>query len=196
MKAKSFRDSDGWFDRDGVFTKWFEHFPVLGFVVAGIQAACGNEVRPQARIQRKTWKEVLPMLNGTQDQATRAMAVCTNSTVVCAGIVIGTFLGGPLGGVIGAGLATPIGILAEEKIVQVWVKNPGLKAQFEEATIGRYIYETLRNMGGAAIAGYLGAWLGSLTAAEMDSAVVALLKNLGSSMSIPTDVGVYALFKL
>ncbi len=101
-----------------------------------------------------------------------------------------------MGAVIGAGLATPIGILAEYKISNVLVKNPGLKAKFEEATIGRYIYETLRNMAGAAIAGYLATWLGSLAAAEMDSAVVALLKALGSSMKLPTDVGVYALFKL
>jgi hypothetical protein len=36
--------SDGFFDRDGWLAEFLEHWPVLGFVVAGIQLAAGNEV--------------------------------------------------------------------------------------------------------------------------------------------------------
>lgn len=125
----------------------------------------------------------------------RAIAVCTNSAIVCAGIVIGAYFGGPLGAVIGAGLATPIGILAEDKIANIWEKNPRLKAQFEEATIGRYIYETLRNMAAAGLGGYLAEWLGSLAATEMSSAVVSILKALGSKIDTVADFTVYALMK-
>lgn len=100
-----------------------------------------------------------------------------------------------MGAVIAAFISTPIGILTEVTIAEVWVTNPGLKAQFEEATIGRYIRETLRNMLGAAAGAYLAKWLGSLTPQEMDSALVAVLKKLGSKIAIPADFGAYVLVK-
>ncbi|ETW87826.1 hypothetical protein HETIRDRAFT_245866, partial [Heterobasidion irregulare TC 32-1] len=113
---------DGWFDRDGFFASFFEKLPVVGFIVAALQFAAGNE-----------------------DHAARAIAYCANSTTVMVGITIGTCLGGPIGAMIRAGLATPIGILAEMALAGYLVHDPRLKAQFEEATIGRFLYESLRN---------------------------------------------------
>lgn len=104
--------------------------PLLGFVVAGIHEIAGNH-----------------------EHAARALAKCANSSVVCVGVVIGFMLGETMGSVIGAGIATPIGIWIETEIKDHLIEDPMLLAQFEEATLGRYIGETLLNMGMAAIPG-------------------------------------------
>ncbi|KAK3344757.1 Cyanovirin-N [Neurospora tetraspora] len=121
---------DGFWDRDGWAAKTFEGVPLLGFVVAGIHEIAGNH-----------------------EHAARALAKCANSSVVCVGVVIGFMLGETMGSVIGAGIATPIGIWIETEIKDHLIEDPMLLAQFEEATLGRYIGETLLNMGMAAIPG-------------------------------------------
>lgn len=109
--------------------KHFESVPLIGFAVAGVHAAAGNN-----------------------DHAVRAMARCANSTIVCVGVVLGFMLGETTGSIIGAGIATPIAIWVETEISQ-YIEDPRLRGEFEEATIGRYIGETLMNMGLAAIPG-------------------------------------------
>lgn len=104
--------------------------PLIGFAIAGVHAAAGN-----------------------YEHAARALAKCANSSVVCVGVVIGFMLGETLGSVIGAGIATPIGIWIETEIKEHLIEDPMLLAEFEEATLGRYIGETLVNMGMAAIPG-------------------------------------------
>ena len=59
-------------------------------------------------------------------------------------------------------MTTPIGILVETKIAGT-IKDPQLQAQFEEATVGRYILETIRNTLAVGAAGYIAAYLGSLS---------------------------------
>ncbi|KAK1776295.1 Cyanovirin-N [Copromyces sp. CBS 386.78] len=121
---------DGFWDRDGWFAKTFEGVPLIGFAIAGVHAAAGNN-----------------------EHAARALAKCANSSVVCVGVVIGFMLGETVGSVIGAGIATPIGIWIETEIKDHLIDDPMLLAEFEEATLGRYIGETLLNMGMAAIPG-------------------------------------------
>ncbi|KAK3392411.1 Cyanovirin-N [Sordaria brevicollis] len=121
---------DGFWDRDGWFANTFESVPLIGFVIAGVHAAAGNS-----------------------EHAARALAKCANSSVVCVGVVVGFMFGETLGSVIGAGIATPIGIWIETEIKEHLIEDPMLLAQFEEATLGRYIGETLLNMGMAAIPG-------------------------------------------
>ncbi|KAK2590190.1 hypothetical protein QQS21_012131 [Conoideocrella luteorostrata] len=125
----------GLLDPDGPVTKFLEELPFVGFVVAGIHA-----------------------LSGDEQHAKRALAVCANSSIVCASIIVGAWIGGPIGASIGAGLATPLAILVEIQIAGI-IKDPRLQAQFEEATIGRYLYETFRNMLTAGAAAYLGSFL-------------------------------------
>lgn len=122
------------------------------------------------------------------------MALCTNSSIVCVGIVVGSLLG-PVGAMIGAGIATPIGICVETFVVKKTIKNPALRAQFEEATIGRYIYETLRNIFAAGCAGYFAKFIGGLgpgTLAAMDSDITRAFGKLGVAAA---DFAVYALLK-
>jgi hypothetical protein len=115
-------------------------------------------------------------------------------------MVIGFLVGGgPVGAAIGAGIATPIGILAETTLANALVHDPRLRAQVEEATIGRYLFETLRNMGAALVAGYLGKYLEGLSKAEaaaVEGIIAGLLARLGSKFAGPTvEVSLYALLK-
>lgn len=96
---------------------------------------------------------------------------------------------------IGAGIATPIGICAETFVVKKTINKPALRARFEEATIGRYIYETLRNIFATGCAGYFAKFierleLGSLAAMDMD--ITRAFEKLGVTAA---DFAVYALLK-
>lgn len=96
---------------------------------------------------------------------------------------------------IGAGIATPIGICVETFVVKTTINKPALRAQFEEATIGRYIYETLRNIFATGCAGYFAKFierlgLGSLAAMDMD--ITRAFEKLGVTAA---DFAVYALLK-
>lgn len=103
-------------------------------------------------------------------------------------------MGGPLGGAIGAGLSTPIAILVESEIKNT-ITDPRLKAEFQEATIGRYIYETLRNTIAAGAAGYLAKFLaqqaGTITAEALGNIAGQFAKRTTSL----SEVGAYALLK-
>lgn len=110
------------------------------------------------------------------------------------GIFIGSLLG-PAGAMIGAGIATPLGICVEA-VVKKTIKNSALRARFEEATIGRYIYETLRNIFATGGAGHFAKFveklkLGSLGVTATDFAMYALLKKYILFLSVYCRVAAY-----
>jgi hypothetical protein len=89
---------------------------------------------------------------------------------------LGTLIGGPLGTLAGsplcaligasvgaaicASLSTPIAILVETQIAR-FIKDPHMRAQFGAATVGRYLFYTIRNTleagATACVSGILGA---------------------------------------
>lgn len=84
-----------------------------------------------------------------------------------------------MGAAIGAGIATPIAILEEISLSNL-IEDPRLKAQFEEVTITRFIYETLRNMGVALVARYLGSYLETASKELLEGLIHRLMVSLGS----------------
>lgn len=100
----------------------------------------------------------LSLTHYSQEHAKRAIALCVNSSIICGGILIGVWIGGSIGAALGAGLTTALSILVETQIAGK-IKDPQLQAQFEEATIGKCFYETIRNMLAAGAAAYLGSFL-------------------------------------
>ncbi|KAI1496536.1 hypothetical protein F5X99DRAFT_400150 [Biscogniauxia marginata] len=126
-------------DGEGPFARFFERGSFTDFVIAEIHAQACNE-----------------------EYADRIRVFCANSSIVCGGIIVGTLIGGPLGGVIGAGLAAPLGILVETQIAGT-IQESQLQTQFEEATIGCYLYETLQKTLAEGAAEYLGRFLGKQT---------------------------------
>lgn len=182
--------SDGPFDREGAVTKFFERVPFVGFVVAGIHSIAGNEV-----CLIVLYTAPLSLMHYSQEHAKRAIALCANSTIVCGGILIGAFIGGPIGAAVGAALTTTIAILAETLIAGT-IKDPQLQAQFEEATIGRCFYETLRNMLAAGAAAYLASFLstqaGNLSARALGEIAKTLSKKATASAS---DFAAYWMIK-
>ncbi|KAI1635309.1 hypothetical protein F4809DRAFT_651288 [Biscogniauxia mediterranea] len=123
-------------EKGGPFTRFFERAAFVEFVVAEIHAQASKE-----------------------DDINQIRAFCANSSIVCGGIIIGTIIGGPLGGMIGAGLAAPLGVLVETQKAGI-IQNSLLQTQFEESTIGCYLYETLRVTLSEGAAEYLGKFLG------------------------------------
>jgi hypothetical protein len=116
------------------------------------------------------------LLNGNQspqEWGKRAIAFCANSSIVCTGIFIGALIGGPVGAAIGAGITTPVGILVETQIART-ITDPVLKGQFEEATIGRFIYETLRNVLAAGAAAMIAKFVGNLSTTSYELATQQL----------------------
>ncbi|KAL9101179.1 MAG: hypothetical protein Q9163_003538 [Psora crenata] len=136
-----------------------------------------------------------------KEQAARALATCTNSTIVCAGILVGmavgTALGNPLiGGVIGAGLASPIGILAETKIADALIDDPRVRSDIHEATVGRYIYETLRNMLAAGAAAFLAEGVSAAAGPVIDTFIEGVVNGLATKgLKLVIDFSVYSALK-
>ncbi|KAI3608132.1 cnvh-domain-containing protein [Moniliophthora roreri] len=127
-----------WFGRDGLLVLLFERAPFVGSVIAAVQFTVGND-----------------------DRGKRALAHCANSSIVSVGIIVGVSFSGPIGAVIGAGIATPMGI-AVERFIAGKIKDPALRSQFEPATAWRFIYESSRNMFSAGIASLVGRWSGDV----------------------------------
>ena len=110
-----------------------------------------------------------------QEQARRAIAVCTNSSIVTAGICIGATIG-PVGAAVGGALSTPLGIAAEAAL-KTTITAERIKACFQDVTIRRTIYEALRNALAAGTAGCLGNLLGGLVKFFGEVASFALVKR-------------------
>jgi len=123
--------------------------------------------------------------------------VCTNSSIVCVGILIGTGFASPiLGAVIGAGLASPLGILAENEIKKALIDDPHVRSQFEEATVGRYIYETLRNMVAAGAASYLAEGFEAALGPQIDAVISRVVTQLNAKyIKTAIDFSIYGALK-
>jgi len=166
------------FDRDGWIIKWLENMPVLGYVVAGTHWVAGNE-----------------------DYTARAIAKCTNSTLVMFGTIVGglvcsVFANPVIGIVIGAGIASPFGIWAETQIAIKCITDPAVRDQIEEATLGRYIFETLRNIVSAGAAGALAKALSTVLKPGIDAVMKGIMASLAKrGILIGTNVSLYAILK-
>ena len=99
---------------------------------------------------------------------------------------------------IGAALTTPIGVLAEHAI-STTISDPAIKGQFDELTIGRILYETLRNTLAAGAAGAFGHYLEGVTTSALSASgkelVAALAKYGGQAVGTATDFTSYAFLK-
>lgn len=135
------------------------------------------------------------LIHWLQEHAKRAVALCANSSIVCGGIIIGVLIGGPLGAALGAGLTTPLAILVETKIAGT-INDPMLQAQFEEATIGRYFYESFRNMLAAGAAAYLASFLSAQATNLTTSALGEISsKLLPSATGFTSELAAYWMLK-
>jgi hypothetical protein len=113
------------------------------------------------------------------------------------GMLVGTAFGNPIiGCVIGAGLSTPLGILAETGIAKANIDDPRVRSEIEEATVGRYIYETLRNMRAAGTASFAAEWLSEAIGPEIDTIMKGLMAAM-AKRGIPTivDFSLYGILK-
>jgi len=120
-----FEEHSGILDRDGWLADFLEPLPIIGLVVAAVHKAAGND-----------------------EHVARALALSGNASIgLVLGMPIGLLFGNPvLGAVVGAAVSTPTGILAKVEISSRLIDDPRLRGQFEEAAVGRYLYETLQNM--------------------------------------------------
>lgn len=123
------------------------------------------------------------------------MAYCANSSIVCSGIIIGSLCGGVLGGMIGAAVTTWLGVLTERMIADK-IADPVIRGQFEEATLGRILYETIRNVAAAGAAGVIGEYLMTVTPAAFSAAWKAVGEALGKALGVGGEVASYAFLKL
>ncbi|KDR79182.1 hypothetical protein GALMADRAFT_277685 [Galerina marginata CBS 339.88] len=137
-----FEKHDGLLDRDGALTKFVEDIPVVGYIAALAHYCAGNT-----------------------EWAKRAAAVATRATIVTIGVTIGSLIGGPMGAAIGAGVATSIGIAAEAGIRKK-IGDEGLQGEFEDATVGRYIFETLKAMIATGAARQFSKWIKKIPVEE------------------------------
>ncbi|TBU30403.1 Cyanovirin-N [Dichomitus squalens] len=135
-------------------------------------------------------------LTENNEWARRDCALCLNSTIVTVGICLGICIGGRIGAATAAGLLTPVGTLVEME-VRKWIKDDKLKAQFEEATIGRYCYDTLQKMLAPGAGAYLGAFFESSFSLPLMSRIASedLYKVLGDDIKSTVDLASYMFLK-
>ncbi|KAF7364108.1 CNVH-domain-containing protein [Mycena sanguinolenta] len=113
-----FVHNDGFWGADGWVVTTFESTPYAGFAMGLVHAIAGDKV------QLRTFR----------------------STAIAGLGSIGAYFGGPIGAALLAGAATPITIMMEQWVGSNYIDDPVLRQEFEEATLGRYIIETLVNM--------------------------------------------------
>ncbi|KAJ7141962.1 Cyanovirin-N, partial [Mycena crocata] len=119
----AFVRNDGFFGADGWLAQTMESMAYAGFVMA---------------ILRKT--------SGDEDRFRRAMIHASGSTAVSVLGAIGGKFGGPIGAALIAGAATPLKMLLEQWAGSNLINDPVLRQEFEEATLGKYIIETITSM--------------------------------------------------
>ncbi|KAI1453647.1 Cyanovirin-N [Annulohypoxylon moriforme] len=115
--------------RDNWATTIAEQIPLVGSAIAGLHRV--TDEKESERLYRN-------------------IAASTNSATVTVGTVIGAFIGrairGPvIGMVLGAGLSTAPDIFLEERIAAS-IEDAEVRSRIQEATLGRYVFETLRDM--------------------------------------------------
>ncbi|TEB28099.1 hypothetical protein FA13DRAFT_830119 [Coprinellus micaceus] len=115
-----FEQHDHAWGRDGWLTKVAERIPIVGYIIAALHLAKGN-----------------------RDHALRASARCTSSTTVTAAALAGAWVMGALGGFVAAGLSTPLAMLVRSHIAKN-IEDPGLRAEFEEVTVKRALFDSIK----------------------------------------------------
>jgi hypothetical protein len=128
--------SDGFFDRDGTAVRFLQNVPVVGFIVAGIDLAKGDP-----------------------NDAKRAAADATYSTIITSAAILASVFTGPIGIAIGSALATPLAIVSEDKIAST-IQDPAIRDTFPAETLDRFLSLTFVNFIAAGTGPYLGAWAG------------------------------------
>ncbi|KAF8310744.1 hypothetical protein DL93DRAFT_2061772 [Clavulina sp. PMI_390] len=166
-----FERHDGPFDRDGVIAHTLERVPFAGLLVSFLHHHADNA-----------------------DHALRALALSGNSTIVCVGIMLCIMVSASIGAAIGAAATTGLGIFVESKVAAK-IEDPQLRAQFAEATVGRYIYETLRNTAAAGAAAYLAEYLVATYAAHPQVLAQVSATFAARGIAVTTEPSSYALLK-
>ncbi|KAG9022078.1 hypothetical protein FS837_006765 [Tulasnella sp. UAMH 9824] len=136
----------------------------------------------------------LPLLAGNDVWAKRVATFCSNSPIICVTLVLGALFGGPLGAVVSAGIITPIGLVVESAIAGI-IKDPALKAKYEEAIVGRFICETISHMlvdGGAE---FLVEAVGTLAGNDVETAVAEVRGVFREAKVEAAELGSYRLLK-
>ena len=106
-------------------------------------------------------------------------------------VFAGAFLNGPLAAGLAAGLSTPLAMLAESHIAKN-IEDPRLRAEFEEATVGRAVSEALKNIIGGAAAGealeFVAGWLSTELTTLVKKAIEVIAGALaGASLGLAQD---------
>lgn len=136
----------------------------------------------------------------TQNVFYYEIASNTNSTNATIGVAIGAFIGRALGSpvigtALGAGLATSASVFLDDRIAGL-VEDVQARSQLQEATLGRYVLETLRDMLADDAAAPAAEVLAAALNPDIDSwmkSLVAWLEKQELTMPIPTDLSLHAL---
>ncbi|KAL2837622.1 hypothetical protein BJX68DRAFT_249659 [Aspergillus pseudodeflectus] len=132
----------GFFDPRGPFFRFLEDIPLLGYYIAGIDAMAGDE-----------------------DEAKRAAAECTYSTMVLAASIAGGTLGGPLGAALGSAIATVAGKYVEAAIAET-IEDPTLRAPLTGVSIYNILVSEVFIIAGVGI-GEISSQFGQLLTDEL-----------------------------
>ncbi|KAK7044683.1 CNVH-domain-containing protein [Favolaschia claudopus] len=118
-----FVHNDGFWGADGWVAQLLEGLPYVGFVTA-----------------------IIRKISGDEDRFRRAMIHASGSTAVAVLTSVGAYLGGPIGAALVAGVSTPLKMMLEQWAGSNLIGDPVLRQEFEEATLGKYIIETVTSM--------------------------------------------------
>ncbi|KAF4236305.1 hypothetical protein CNMCM8980_002949 [Aspergillus fumigatiaffinis] len=118
----------GLFDLRGPFFEFLMKIPIVGYWVAGIDALAGDE-----------------------DEALKAVAECTYSTVVLAASLAGGFIGGPLGAAVGTAVAAAAAPYVKAAIAQ-GISDPTMRAELTGVSIFKILTEEVFIIAGVGVA--------------------------------------------
>ncbi|KAJ6487982.1 hypothetical protein C8R45DRAFT_995086 [Mycena sanguinolenta] len=118
-----FIQNDGLFGVDGWVARTLESIPYVGFSIA-----------------------ILHRKSGEEDRFRRAMIHASGSTLVAVLGSIGGHYGGPIGAAFVAAVSTPLKMLLEQWAGIRFIRDPLLRQEFENVTLGKYLIESVANM--------------------------------------------------
>jgi hypothetical protein len=109
--------------------RFLEDVPVVGYAIAGIDELEGDEVSSKQRIVI-----VLQLLTIFQDEAKRALAECTYSTLITAGAIAGFAFTGPIGAAMGSAFGAMVGLEAKAGI-GLSINDPQMRNQVTSISV-------------------------------------------------------------
>ncbi|KAL5042427.1 hypothetical protein BDW71DRAFT_211184 [Aspergillus fruticulosus] len=148
----------GFFDLRGPFFEFLEKIPILGYWVAGIDAIAGDE-----------------------DEALKAVAECTYSTVVLAATLAGSFLGGPLGAAVGSAVAAAAAPFMEAAIAQ-GISDPTMRSELTAVSIYKILTQEVFIIAGVGIGEISGAFGKLLTDELTEEGFESLFSDMGGQL--------------